>query len=114
MDNILPTRGQLERQLSQTLQSLYRQQFGHLPSKIVCHLFDESKQGNENLLLQVRSKIDDILKPKLAKVIENTIEVEVKEILSGATSVGNTLGTLVVLSQKPAVQRLKTSKLKEK
>ena len=36
----LPTRGQLERKLSQALQSLYRDQFGHSPTKLVCHLFD--------------------------------------------------------------------------
>lgn len=39
MENTLPARGQLERQLSEALQSFYRQQFGHSIRKITCHLF---------------------------------------------------------------------------
>jgi len=41
MENTLPTAGQLERQLSQALQSFYRQQFGHSIRKITCHLFTD-------------------------------------------------------------------------
>jgi uncharacterized protein YbcI len=36
-----PTRGQLERTLSQRIESLYRSQLEHKPSKVVCQIFDE-------------------------------------------------------------------------
>ena len=39
--NPSPTRGQLERTLSQRIESLYRSQLEHKPSKVVCQIFDE-------------------------------------------------------------------------
>ncbi|MGL6340107.1 MAG: Na-translocating system protein MpsC family protein, partial [Waterburya sp.] len=39
MDKNLPTSGQLERTLAQSIQKLYRQELKHSPSKITCQLF---------------------------------------------------------------------------
>ena len=41
MDSSYPTRGQLERTLSQRIQALYRNQLEHQPSRVTCQLFDE-------------------------------------------------------------------------
>ena len=40
MTEQLPTRGQLERTLSQRIQAFYRQQLGHQPSKVICQIFE--------------------------------------------------------------------------
>lgn len=39
-DKLLPTRGQLERTLSQRILALYRNELGHQQSKIECLLFE--------------------------------------------------------------------------
>ena len=41
MDSSFPTRGQLERTLSQRIQALYRAQLEHRPSQVFCQMFDE-------------------------------------------------------------------------
>ncbi len=38
---VLPTQGQLQRQLSQQFQRLYREQLNHCPGKITCQIIDE-------------------------------------------------------------------------
>lgn len=40
IESNLLTRKQLERKLSQALQSSYRDLFGHSPTNFVCHIFD--------------------------------------------------------------------------
>jgi uncharacterized protein YbcI len=39
MSTNLPTKGQIERTLSQHIQSLYKNHLGHQPSKVTCELF---------------------------------------------------------------------------
>ncbi len=86
-----PTRGQLERSLSQRIQAFYRARLGHQPSKVTCQLFDEklaiiledtitnaegllSEEGQHELAQQVRSNLDDAIEPKLIALIEEILE----------------------------------------
>jgi uncharacterized protein YbcI len=126
MTNTLPTSKQIERDLSQNIRAFYTQEITCPPQQITCKLFSKyiviianealtpleqslSESGEEDLMIKVRSEIENILKPKLAKVIEDTLDITVEEILSNATFVGNTLGYLVVLAQKPAVRNSQSS-----
>ncbi|MEW6492229.1 MAG: DUF2294 domain-containing protein [Cyanobacteriota bacterium] len=116
-----PTRGQLERTLSQRLQSLYREQLGHQPSKVTCQLFDEklaiivedsitppeqllADRGQAELAEQVRSELDEAIKPKLKTLIEEILGATVLDLLSDATLETGRTGIIAVLDVTPEVR----------
>ena len=125
MTNNLPTRGQLERNLSQKIQAFYRRHLGHQPSKVTCQLFDSKlaiiiedsitsaeqilvEEGKNELAEKVRSNLDEAIQPELKQLIESIIEVEVLDILSDATLDTKRTGIIVVLSQTPQVRNPET------
>ena len=116
-----PTRGQLERTLSQRIQAFYRDRLGHQPSKVTCQLFDEKlviiledsitnaegllmEEGQQELAQQVRSNLDDAIKPKLIALIEKILDVEVTDLLSDSTLETGRTGTIAVLANTPEVR----------
>ncbi|HEY9727223.1 MAG TPA: DUF2294 domain-containing protein [Chroococcales cyanobacterium] len=116
-----PTRGQLERLLSQQLQALYREQLGHQPSKVSCQLFDEkvaiivensitppeqllANTGQVELAQQVRADLDKAIQPQLKEVIEGVLNVNVLDILSDATIETGRTGIIAVLDVTPEVR----------
>ncbi|HEY9860820.1 MAG TPA: DUF2294 domain-containing protein [Candidatus Obscuribacterales bacterium] len=118
---VTPTRGQLERTLSQRIQALYREQLGHQPSKVTCQLFDEklaivledsitppeqllANSGQEELAKQVRTDLAKAIEPQLRELIKEVLGVEVLDLLSdGKIDTGRT-GTIVVLGATPTVR----------
>lgn len=116
-----PTRGQLERLLSQRLQALYREQLGHQPGKVTCQLFDEklavivedsitppeqllASSGQTELAEQVRSDLDKAIQPQLKELIEEVLNVAVLDILSDATIETGRTGIIAVLDITPEVR----------
>lgn len=116
-----PTRGQLERLLSQRLQALYREQLGHQPGKVTCQLFDEklavivedsitppeqllANSGQTELAEQVRSDLDKAIQPQLKELIEAVLGVAVLDILSDATIETGRTGIIAVLDITPEVR----------
>jgi uncharacterized protein YbcI len=116
-----PTSGQLERTLSHRIQALYRNQLGHQPGKITCQLFDEKlaiivedsitqpekllvQEGQEELVEQVRSGLDEAIQPLLRLLIQDVLNVEVLDILSDATLETGRTGIIAVLSETPLVR----------
>lgn len=116
-----PTRGQLERTLSQRLQALYREQLGHQPSKVTCQLFDEklaiivensitppeqllADRGQAELAEQVRSQLDKAIQPQLKALIEEVLDVTVLDLLSDATLETGRTGIIAVLEVTPEVR----------
>jgi uncharacterized protein YbcI len=121
MTETLPTRGQLERQLSQSIQAFYRQQLGHQPSKVTCQLFDEklavimensltnaeqilADEGKEDLAEEVRSNLNDAIKPQLKELIKNILAVDVVDLLSDTTLATGRVGMIVILNDTPQVR----------
>lgn len=121
MTESLPTVGQLERQLSQQIQALYRSQLGHRPGKVTCHIFDEkiailleesvtkpeqllSDAGQEALAEQVRFDLDNALRPQLMELIEETVGAAVMDLLSDAKLETGRTGMIAVLSMAPQVR----------
>jgi uncharacterized protein YbcI len=119
-DNLL-TRGQLERQLSQSIQGFYRRHLEHQPSKVTCQLFDSKlaiiiedsitnteqilvDEGKEDLAKKVRSNLDEAIQPELKQLIEETVKVEVLDLLSDATLNTGRTGIIAVLSETPKVR----------
>src|SRR4028119_1918065 len=116
-----PTRGQLERLLSQRLQGLYREQLGHQPSKVTCQLFDEklavivedsitppeqllANTGQVELAQKVRSDLDKAIQPQLKALIEEVLSVGVLDLLSDATLETGRTGIIAVLDITPEVR----------
>lgn len=116
-----PTRGQLERMLSQGLQSLYRAQLGHQPGKVSCLLFDEklaiivedsitppeqllANSGQTELAEKVHSDLDKAIQPQLKQLIEQVLGVAVLDLLSDATLETGRTGIIAVLNVTPEVR----------
>ena len=121
MNNNLPTRGQLERILAQTIQKFYRNQLGHQPSKVTCQFFDAKlviiledsitnteqiliEEGKEDLAEEVRSNLDDAIQPELKQLIEEIIEVKIIDLLSDVTFNTGRAGIIAILSEIPKVR----------
>lgn len=121
MTEDLLTRGQLERRLSQNIQAFYRRHLEHQPSKVTCQLFDSKlaiiiedsitsteqilvDEGKNDLAQKVRSNLDDAIQPDLKQLIEETIDVEVLDLLSDATLSTGRTGIIAVLSETPKVR----------
>ena len=121
MDTSSPTRGQLERTLSQRIQALYRDQLGHQPSQITCQIFDEkiaiilenaitapeqllANSGQEELAEQVRTDLEKALEPQLKALIEEVVGVSVIDLLSDAKLDTGRTGTIAVLANAPKVR----------
>lgn len=116
-----PTRGQLERLLSQKLQALYRAQLGHQPGKITCQLFDEklaiivensitppeqvlANNGQTDLAEQVRTDLEKAIQPQLKALIEEVLSVAVLDLLSDATLETGRTGIIAILDVTPEVR----------
>lgn len=121
-----PTRGQLERTLSQKIQAFYREQLGHQPSKVTCKIFDnqlaiileESITAAENLLLkegksklaeELHSNLDEVTKSQLINLIQQILQIEVIDMLRDATLETGRTGIIVILSETPVVRTPKSS-----
>lgn len=123
MDPSFPTRGQLERTLSQRIQALYRTELEHQPSRVTCQIFDEKiaiiledaitqpeqllvSSGQEQLAEQVRLELEEALQPQLKALIEEVVGVSVIDLLSDAKLETGRSATIVVLADKPQVRNL--------
>ena len=122
MDNNLPTRGQLERNLSQTIQKLYRQKLEHTPSKVTCQLFgtqlaiiiEDTLTAVERTLLdaghetetvkQLNSTINQIIGSELKNLVKTILSVEVDDILFDTALKTSRTGVIVILDRLPVVR----------
>lgn len=126
MTTMVPTRGQLERSLSQQIQALYRSQLGHQPGKITCQLFDEKlaivveqsitqpeqllvQEGQMSLVEQVHADLEEALQPQLRALIESILGVGVNDLLYGATLETERTGIIAVLDDAPTVRSPKAT-----
>lgn len=120
-ESLKPTRGQLERLLSQKLQGLYRSQLGHQPGKVTCQIFDEkvaiivedsitppeqllANSGQAELAQQVRSDLDKAIQPQIKTMIEEVLNVAVLDLLSDATMETGRTGIIAILEVPPEVR----------
>ena len=121
MDASYPTRGQVERTLSQRIQALYRTQLEHQPSRVVCQIFDEKvaiiledsitqpeqllvSQGQEELAEKVRAGLDEALQPQLKSLIEEVVGVAVIDLLSNAKLDTGRAATIAILADPPQLR----------
>lgn len=131
-DSQKPTRGQLERSLSQQLQKLYREHLGHSTGKVTCQLssdkltivIEASLTQPEQLLLQesdaqrveqLRADLDGALRPKLIELVEEVLNLSVIDLMSDTTLETGRTGFVIILSDDPqqTLMREKAAKVKK-
>ena len=115
------TVGQVERELSQKLQALYRKYLGHRPSKVTCQLFGTrlaivlensitqpeqllAEDGQVELAEKVREDLNTAMRPQIQSLVSEVLGVEVLDLLSDATLSTGRTGIIVVLSDAPTVR----------
>ena len=116
-----PTVGQLERELSQKIQALYKRHLGHQPSKVSCQLFsrklvvvlEESVTQPEKLLMdkgqlelaeKVRIDLNEAIQPQIKVLVEEILSVDVLDLLCDAAIETGRVGIIAVLSDAPEVR----------
>lgn len=117
-EKVLPTCGQLERQIAQIIQSIYRDRFGHLPSKVVCHLLTDKaiivaenivtsveklliKNSKIELAQNVRMAVNNILSHQIKQQISEVLNVEVVELTCNSCLNSEYLGMIAILNEPP-------------
>lgn len=118
----MPTRGQLERSLSQCIQALYRKQLGHQPSKVTCRFVDcklmiivedavtpaervLAEQAELLLVQRVRNVLDKAFESQLKPLIHDVAGVEGIDMLGDSTVETGRLGVISVLNKVPKMRR---------
>lgn len=119
-----PTRGQLQRTLSQEIQKLYKEHLGHTASKVTCQMFGQeltiiiensitqpeqliAEEGDLDLAAKVRSDLDSAIRPKLSVLINQVLGVGVVDILSDATLKTGRTAIVAILDEQPATRETK-------
>jgi len=118
MTDSLPTRGQLERTLSQQVQAFYRSNLGVRISEVDCQILDQKivivlensmtqpeqllvNDGKEELVEEVHSNLKESMQPQLKKLIEGVVGVSVIDLLSDTTLQTERTGIIAVLAEEP-------------
>ncbi|MEG3907900.1 DUF2294 domain-containing protein [Microcoleus sp. Pol12B5] len=120
-ETLEPTRGKLERTLSQGIQALYRSQLGHQTSQALCNLLDNkliiviengltqpekllAQNGQQDLALQVRTELESVMELPLKELIQKVLGVGVTDLLRDATLETGRTGTIAILDSAPQVR----------
>ncbi len=115
------TVGQVERELSQKVQALYKKHMGHQPSKVSCQLFSSKlvvvledsvtqpekllvEEGQTALAEKVRADLNEAMQPQIKTLIESILGVTVLDLLSDAALDTGRTGIIAVLSDAPTVR----------
>lgn len=126
VDN-LPTRGEMERSLSQSILAFYRRQLGCRTEKVSCHIVNQQlsiaienpispiekllhRESDEGFVSSLRERIDRALKQELPAIIESILNVGITAIAIDTSVEKNFTGIVALLSAKPKVRDLKKTK----
>ncbi|WP_017318853.1 DUF2294 domain-containing protein [Mastigocladopsis repens] len=116
-----PTIGQLEREITNRIRSLYRNQLGHQTGKIICQFFDKElaisiensvtrpeqtliTEGYKSLAEQVRLDLNKIIAPQLKDLIEGVIKKIVVDLLINTSLTTGRTGIIIFLEALPEVR----------
>lgn len=121
MDKNLPTCGQLERNLSQSIQKLYITELNHSPSKVTCQFFSSqlaividnaitavektlAENNQADTVKKLNSAINQSIKHKIKILIEETLYVSVDDILFDSALETYRTGAIVTFTKLPQVR----------
>lgn len=115
------TAGQLEREVSQKMQALYKKKLGHQIGRVTCQLFDNKvalvledsltrpvrllvQENQHALAQQLRNDLNAALKPLVKDLISNTLKVGVVEVLSDTSLSTQRTAIVGILTDLPNVR----------
>lgn len=124
MVNNVPSRGEMERNLSQSIQALYRDQLSCRVGKISCHIFGQqvaiviensvtslekllNNSEDQSFVGDLRIRIDRIIKSELIAKIKQNLGVEVIDLTIDTTLEHNFTGILALLNEMPQIRQTK-------
>ena len=130
VDTIL-TRGEMERNLSQSVQAFYRDRLGCRTDKVSCHIINEqvaiaihnpitpvevllNSYQDASFVRDLRGRIDGIVKDQLCSKMEEITGVQVIALTIDTTLENNLTGIVALLAQKPELRELKRNSNKSK
>ena len=131
MEKTLPTRGQLERQISQGVQALYQLQFGHLPRKVTCHIFGDKvaivaedtvtaieqilhDNSQADLAREIRSAVCEAFTVRVKQTVTEILDIEVVDVVGDSTLESGCLGAIVFLKGSPQIRLAKRERYQDK
>lgn len=114
-------KSKIEREISNRIRSLYNNQLGHSPSKIICQFFYKTlaiaiensvtcpeqaliRAGYDILAEQVRLDLDKITSTQIKHLIEEVIQKPVVDLMSNTSLTTGCTGIIVVLGELPEVR----------
>ena len=120
------TRGQMQRNLEQKIQNLYRQELGHQPKKVNCTISDEkisivlensvtqpenllNESNQNNLSKDIRFELDEAIQPKLKQLVEDEVGIEVVDVLMDTELETERSGVILILASSPNLRSNKSS-----
>lgn len=123
-DPHLPSCGELERAVTQGIQSLWFRRLAHRPQRVTCQLFsnsvaiviEDSVTLAEQFLItsdktttvqMARQAIHKALQPQLSALLEKLLNTEVLILFCDTTLTEKCTGVVAVLTQTPAVRNPK-------
>ncbi|MFH7025018.1 MAG: DUF2294 domain-containing protein [Heteroscytonema crispum UTEX LB 1556] len=117
----IPTRGQIERNLTQRLQALYQEELGQRPRKVTCQFFDQKlaivleqittpaeqflvTNERQDFAEKLRLQLDAAIKPKVLSLIEEIAGVSVNTILINTDLNYAVSGIITILTSAPLIR----------
>lgn len=123
----VPTRGEIERTLSQSIQAFYRNQLSCRVGKINCHILGNqiaiaienpitalekllNTSDEDKFMRKLRDRIDNMIKSELMTEIKNILDVEVIDLTIDTTIENNFTGVFALLDRRPTMREAKRSR----
>ena len=118
------TRGEMERNLSQSVQAFYRRKLGCRTEKVSSHILNEqvaiaiknpitplekllNDSVDDDFVRDLRHRVDNLIKQELVSTIEEVLGVEVIALTINTTIDNNLTGIVALLSHKPQLRDTK-------
>ncbi len=131
MVQTLPTRGEMERNLSQSVQAFYRNQLGCRTDKVSCHILNNqvaiaienpitpvekllNNTGDHQFINDLRDRADTLVKQELLSQMQTVLGVEVMALTIDTALDNNLTGVIALLAQKPAIRDAKRNSKSKK
>jgi uncharacterized protein YbcI len=126
-DQYYPTAGQLEREVSQKINTLYYDQFGHRAGKVDCHLFDNKiiiisedvitpieklllTAPSFDLIHQTRTFLDSLIQTRVKNLVKEVTKIEVNSCVYNTTVENDSAVAIVVLAKSPRIRPKKVNR----
>jgi uncharacterized protein YbcI len=127
MEQTFPTRGEIERSLSQYIQAFYRERLGCKTDRVSCYILKNqvtiaiensitpvetllSSSNDDGFRQDLRYRIDAIIKNELHQAIASSLSVSVVALTINTTLERNFTGIVALLAEIPPLRTPKSDR----